>query len=98
MITHTPIKIVRRPEVLKRFGFGNTCLHSRIKAGLFPPPCQLGGRAVGWLDHELDAVISALAAGESDNEKRELVLQLVNRRMEVAKDMRSLYALTAENS
>jgi len=93
MLTHTPIKIVRRPEVLQRFGYGNTCLHSRIKSGLIPPPCQLGGRAVGWLDHELDAVISALAAGETDTEIRELVQQLVDRRMQVAKEMRSLYAL-----
>jgi prophage regulatory protein len=93
MLTHTPIKIVRRPEVLQRFGYGNTCLHSRIKSGLIPPPCQLGGRAVGWLDHELDAVISALAAGETDTEIRELVQQLVDRRMQVAKEMRNLYAL-----
>ena len=98
MRTHTPIKIVRRPAVLERFGYGNTCLHSRIKSGLVPPPCQLGGRAVGWVSHELDVVISALAAGETETEIRELVLQLVNRRTEIAKDMRSLYALTAEKS
>jgi prophage regulatory protein len=92
MLTHTPIKIVRRPEVLQRFGFGNTCLHSRINSGLVPPPCQLGGRAVGWLDHELDVVISALAAGDTDAELRKLVKQLLNRRREIAKDIKSFYA------
>ena len=92
MLTHKPIKIVRRPAVLERFGYGNSCLHSRIKSGLVPPPFQLGGRAVGWLDHELDAVIAALTAGETDTEIKELVQQLISRRTQTARDMRSLYA------
>jgi prophage regulatory protein len=91
MLTHTPIKIIRRPEVLVRFGIGNTCLHSRINSGLIPPPVSLGGRSVGWVDHELDAVISSLAAGETDNEIKELIQQLLIRRKEIAKDMRALY-------
>ena len=57
-----PSKSLERPEVLERFGYGKTCLHSRVKSGLVPAPCQLGGRSVGWIDHEIDVVISALAA------------------------------------
>ena len=87
-----PIKIVRRPEVLERFGYGKTCLHSRVKSGLVPAPCQLGGRSVGWIDHEIDVVISALAAGQTDEEIKALVKLLVARRAERAELLRGLFA------
>ena len=32
----------------------------------FPPPINLGGRAVGWLSSEVEAVIAAMAAGGED--------------------------------
>ena len=32
----------------------------RVKEGTFPAPISLGDRAVGWLEHELDAWIKKL--------------------------------------
>ncbi|MFL0798214.1 MAG: AlpA family transcriptional regulator [Cellvibrionaceae bacterium] len=78
------LTISRRPDVLSRFGIGNTCLHSRIKEGLIPPSISLGGRSVGWLDHELDQVMAAMVAGKSKDQIKMLVDQLVDQRKLVA--------------
>ena len=91
-MTYTPIKIVRRTELLQRFGLGKSCLHNRITSGLIPPPCNLGGRSVGWLDHEIDVVISSLAAGATETEIKMLVQQLVARRSQLAEDLRARFA------
>lgn len=52
----TALSILRRRQVEKRVGLTRSPLYARIKAGTFPKPVQLGnGRAVGWLEHEIDA-------------------------------------------
>jgi len=77
-------RISRRPDVLSQFGFSNTSLHGRLKAGLMPPSIQLGPRAVGWVQGELDAVLAAMVAGRSDQQLRDLVASLVDQRQQVA--------------
>ncbi|MBR9909679.1 MAG: AlpA family phage regulatory protein [Gammaproteobacteria bacterium] len=81
------IRFSRRPEVLKRAGFSNTTLHQRIKAGIWPPAVPLGPsgtRAVGWVDHEIDQVLSAMVAGKSEAHIRALVSHLVEQRKNAA--------------
>lgn len=52
--------ILRRRQVEKRVGLTRSPLYARIKAGTFPKPIQLGNsRAVGWLEHEIDAWLAA---------------------------------------
>lgn len=47
--------ILRRRQVEERTGLTRSPLYARIKAGEFPKPVQLGnGRAVGWLEHEIE--------------------------------------------
>lgn len=77
-------QINRRPEVLKRFGISNTCLHSRINEGVFPPPIPLGGRSVGWLEHELDQTLAAMVAGKSQEHIKALVGHLIDQRKSAA--------------
>ena len=50
-----PRRILRRGEVTMRTGLSNTTIHREIQAGRFPKPVPLGRRAVGWLEHEVDA-------------------------------------------
>ena len=78
-ITNSP-RIERKPEVLKRTGFSNSGLYRRVNEGLFTPAISLGGRSVGWLEHEVNAVINAMAAGQSQEEIRLLVDSLVQDR------------------
>jgi len=47
-----------------------------IKNGLFTRAVAIGGRAVGWPEHEVDAINRARIAGKSEAEIRELVTQL----------------------
>lgn len=85
MLNHIHYQIIRRPKVLSRFGISNTHLHNQIHAGLMPPSISLGGeRSVGWLEHELDAVLAAMVAGKSQDHIRALVGHLVDQRKNAA--------------
>jgi prophage regulatory protein len=66
-------RIIRLKEVLDKIGFSRATLYKQIKDGTFPAQIPLGARAVGWLEHEVDSVISAMAIGKSDLELKQLV-------------------------
>lgn len=54
------LSILRRRQVEKRVGLTRSPLYARIKAGTFPKPVKLGnGRAVGWIEAEIDAWLAA---------------------------------------
>ena len=74
------LKIIRRAAVLSRFNMSKTWLCDRIKDGLIPPPFSLGGRAVGWLEHEINAVLLAMAAGKGEDDLKALVQRLIDQR------------------
>ena len=74
------IQIVKQPSLLEQFAFSKSTLFSQIKQGLMPKPIPLGDRAVGYLQHELDAVLSARIAGQSNDQIKELVKSLVAKR------------------
>lgn len=48
-------KILRLRAVLARTGLTRSMAYALIKAGSFPVPINLGARAVGWLESEIDA-------------------------------------------
>jgi prophage regulatory protein len=82
------LRIQRRPEVLNIYGYSRTTLDSRIKDGLAPPSISLGGaRAVGWLEHENNSIIAAMAAGQTQVEIKALVASFV----EARKDMMEVF-------
>ncbi len=49
-MTHT---ILRLPEVKRSTGLSRSTIYLRIAEGRFPKPIGLGGRAVGWLEAEV---------------------------------------------
>lgn len=51
--------ILRLHQVSARVGLGRTAIYSRIGDGTFPKPVSLGGGAVGWVESEIDAWVSA---------------------------------------
>jgi prophage regulatory protein len=56
-------RIIRRPEVSKRVALSRSALYRRIAEGTFPKPVILsGGRAVGWLESEVEAFIAECIA------------------------------------
>ena len=48
------IAILRLPQVKARTGLSRSTIYMRITAGCFPKPIPLGGRAVGWIESEID--------------------------------------------
>ena len=68
--------ILRLPTVKARTGLARSTIYLKIGDGLFPRPVALGARAVGWPDHEIEAIIAARIAGRDDNEIRQLVAKL----------------------
>ncbi len=46
--------ILRLPTVKARTGLSRSTIYSRISEDRFPPPVSLGGRAVGWIEAEVN--------------------------------------------
>ena len=64
--TNPPTRFVRLPEVVFRTGLSRSTIKVRLAEGRFPRPVLLGGRAVGWIEAEVDALVepfAELAAG-----------------------------------
>lgn len=52
-------RILRLHTVLDRTGLTRSMAYALVKAQDFPAPINLGARAVGWLECEIDAWIAA---------------------------------------
>ena len=48
------IAILRLPTVKARTGLSRSTIYLRISEGRFPKPVSLGGRAVGWVEAEIN--------------------------------------------
>lgn len=46
--------ILRLPAVKARTGLSRSTIYLRISDGSFPKPVSLGGRAVGWIEAEVN--------------------------------------------
>ncbi|OGS97718.1 MAG: hypothetical protein A3K04_09660 [Gallionellales bacterium RBG_16_56_9] len=62
-----PVTLIRRVELQRRVGLSKSAIYDRLDPKStrhdpsFPRPVSLGGgRAVGFLEHEVDAYIAAL--------------------------------------
>jgi prophage regulatory protein len=63
--------ILRLPTVKARTGLSRSTLYLRIAEGRFPAPVSLGGRAVGWIDTEIDAWLAERVAASREGGARE---------------------------
>ena len=50
---HQAPTLLRRKEVQTRTGLARSTIYQHIKAGTFPKPVPLVGRAVGWIESEV---------------------------------------------
>lgn len=54
-MTQQILTILRRKQVENRTGLSRSTIYLRISKGTFPRPIDLGGgRAVGWIETEID--------------------------------------------
>ncbi len=56
--TQTIHRILRRRQVEERTGLSRSTIYARMSENAFPRPVNLGGgKAVGWIEAEIDAWI-----------------------------------------
>ena len=55
-MSHT---ILRLPQIKKRTGLSRSSIYLRMANGEFPASISLGGRAVGWIEQDIDEWIIA---------------------------------------
>jgi prophage regulatory protein len=59
-MAHTPeIRILRRKQVELRTGLPRSTIYEKMSNGDFPKPIDLGQRAVGWIEAEVDAWLTS---------------------------------------
>lgn len=63
------ITILRLPKVIKRTGLSRSSIYLRISKGDFPSPISLGGRAVGWLENEVEGWLNDKVKSSKVNSK-----------------------------
>ena len=54
-----PHTVLRLPAVKARTGLSRSTIYLRVSQGAFPAPVSLGGRAVGWIEAEVNAWLTA---------------------------------------
>lgn len=55
---HTPTKILRLPEVMKRTGLSRSSIYAYMADNLFPNSVNIGKRSVGWRESDIEAWIA----------------------------------------
>jgi len=61
----------------------NASIYGLIRGGLWTKPVKIGERSSGWPDNEVKAICAARIAGQSDEQIRELVKRLHDKRTEL---------------
>lgn len=74
------LRILRAKDAQTMFGMPKSTFYNRINAGLMPSNISLGGKRVGWMLSELNAVIKAMIKGKSETEIKQLVTELQTHR------------------
>ena len=76
---HHP-ELIRISDVCAQTGRKKTSIYNLIGKNLFPKPLRFGPRMARWPRHEVDGVLAAMIRGASDDEIRELVVELAEQR------------------
>lgn len=75
-------RLLKLPQVRECFGQGTTSLYDQIKEETLTPPIKLG-RSSFWPEQEIAEIQSAVIAGKSQDERREIVKRLVAARQQL---------------
>ena len=61
----------------------NASIYGLIRNGLWTAPVKISERSSGWPDYEVKAICAARIAGQTDDQIRDLVKRLHEKRAEV---------------
>ena len=74
------MKVLKLKNVINITALSRSTIYNKINEGIFPKPIQLGERAIGFLESEVQTFISLLVKGISKDEMRGAILNIVERR------------------
>ena len=57
IVCQKPTCLIRLPEVRRRVGLSRSSIYAKVALAEFPAPVSLGGRAVAWLESDVDTWI-----------------------------------------
>lgn len=77
---HDKIQLIRRPELLAINARSKSAQQLDEKAGLSCPPISIGERAVAYIKHEVEAILQARIQGQTPEQIKELVQELIAKR------------------
>ncbi len=80
MSTKKTHQLIRRTLVLAKIARSKSALQLDEKAGLFCPPISIGDRAVAYIQHEVETVIQARIEGQTTDQIKTLVQELIANR------------------
>lgn len=63
------MRFIRMNEVKEKTGLSRTSIWRGIKAGTFPEPVPLGGRAIGFVEEEVEEWMDAIIASRDEASK-----------------------------
>jgi prophage regulatory protein len=75
---HTALTILRRKQVEARTGLSRSSIYARLRQNpkrpgdydpTFPKPVSVGAKAVGWIEAEIEAWLTAQVAKSRGNHK-----------------------------
>jgi prophage regulatory protein len=77
------LQLIKNAEARSSLGVGNTTFYEQLNAGLITPAVKLGVHSVAWPKHEIQAIVAARIAGQSDDQIKALVKQLFEDRQKL---------------
>ena len=86
----TVLELARKPRALEITGNRHATFQTKIKQGLLPTPVKITERCSAWPIHELDAVNRAIVAGQTPDQIKFLVTELVNSRRAAASGLKAV--------
>jgi prophage regulatory protein len=77
-------QLIRRPEVLALTARSKSALQLDEKDGVICPSISIGERAVAYIKSEIEAVIQARIEGQSREQIKSLVMDLIQQRQKAS--------------
>lgn len=75
------LKIIKLPEVVAMTALSRSSVYTKIGDHLLPSSINIGNKAVGFIKEEIELVINARIAGRSNNQIKELVQAIEQKRI-----------------
>lgn len=68
MTASAPTRILRKPEVIARTGLSKSTIYALVRDKKLKAPIQLGARAVGWLESDIEEFLASRVKASRPNE------------------------------